>query len=270
MVKKDKHDCYRSWLLNNTETHVEICCQPILLLPLHISTKVHTLLSEQFTMQTNKSQKWKAHFKVALRYLSTHSSYSVDKYIMLEMTQNLTMMYTNIWIFICIVLYILYFIAYSTSYCHWQNFVFVERTICIHISTSKFWGIHMWLHAVLTKHTTNYHTNSAAPMKTYQLICTSECEHKLFTLHTQPSNLWENKHHYQQSQSHVLTTLQCDCASFRLLIVHTTIGQEVSEQNATESSLEEQQHNKQEPNVNTLVVTMRDWKMLFISLWFVS
>jgi len=43
-----------------------------------------------------------------------------------------------------------------------------------------------------------------------------------------------------------------------LLIVHTTIGQEVSEQNATESSLEEQQHNKWEPNVNTPVVNEQD------------
>lgn len=104
-------------------------------------------------------------------------------------------------------------------------------------------------------------------MKTYQLICTSECEHKLFTLHKEPSNLRENKHHYQQS--HVLTNWQCDCASFRLLIVHTTIGQEVSEQIATESSLEEQQHNKWEPTVNTLVVTLQDWTLFFISLWFV-
>ena len=85
-------------------------------------------------------------------------------------------------------------------------------------------------------------------------------------LHKEPSNLRENKHHYQQS--HVLTTWQCDRASFRL-IVHTTIGQEVSEQNATESSLEERQHNKWEPTVNTLVVTMQDWKLFFISLWFV-
>jgi len=122
-------------------------------------------------------------------------------------------------------------------------------------STSKFWRVHKWLHAVLTNHTTNYHTNSADPMKTYQLICTSECEHKLFTLHTEPSNLRENKHHYQQA--HMLATQRCDCASFRLLIVHTTIGQEVSEQNATESSLEEQQHNKQGPNVNTLVMTVQ-------------
>jgi hypothetical protein len=88
----------------------------------------------------------------------------------------------------------------------------------------------------------------------HKLCCPSEnlpvdlhlrMEHKLFTLHTEPSNLRENKHCYQQS--HVLTARQCDCASFRLLIVHTTIGQEVSEQNATESSLEEQQHNKREP-----------------------
>ena len=63
-------------------------------------------------------------------------------------------------------------------------------------------------------------------MKTYQLIRTSESEHKLLMLHTESSNLQENKHHYQQS--HLLTTQQCDCVSIRSLIVHTTIGQEVS------------------------------------------
>lgn len=112
-----------------------------------------------------------------------------------------------------------------------------------------------WLRAVLTNNTTNYQTNSAAPMKTYQLIRTSGSEHKLLMLQTEPSNLRENKHHYQQS--HALTTQQCDCVSIRLLIVHTTIGQEVSTK-CNWSSSEEQQHNKWEPTVNTLVVTVQD------------
>ena len=187
---------------------------------------------------------------------------------MLEMTQNLTTLCTNIWIFICVVLYVLHFTASFYIVLSLTKFC-IRGTYNMHacVQWASLENSYKWFHAVLTNHTTNYHTNSAAPVKTYQLICTSEREHKLFTLHTEPSNLRENKHHYQQS--HVLTARQCDCASFRLLIVHTTIGQEVSEQNATESSLEEQQHNKWEPTVNTLVVTVQDWKLFFISLLFV-
>jgi hypothetical protein len=110
-------------------------------------------------------------------------------------------------------IYSLFYILLShTTFCTRAMYSTYIRSI------SKSWRIHKQLHAILTNHTINYNTNPAAPVKTYQFICTSQCD-KLFMLHTQPSDLRDNKHYYIKSQ--VLTTQQCDSASFRLLFLST-------------------------------------------------